>query len=27
LARPFAFVFHLVRRNMIPPYWRAPRNV
>ena len=27
LMRPFAFVFHLVRRNLIPPYWRAPRNV
>jgi glycosyltransferase involved in cell wall biosynthesis len=26
LIRPFAFVFHLVRRNVIPPYWRAPRN-
>lgn len=26
LVRPFAFVFHLVRRNLVPPYWRNPRN-
>lgn len=26
LMRPFAFVFHLVRRNLVPPYWRRPRN-
>jgi len=26
LVRPFTFVFHLVRRNVVPPYWREPRK-
>lgn len=26
LMRPFAFLFHLIRRNVIAPYWRAPRR-
>lgn len=26
LARPFAFVFHVLRRSLRPPYWRALEN-
>src|SRR5271166_266933 len=26
LARPFLFAFHLIRRNVQPPYWRTPGN-
>lgn len=26
LLRPFYFVFHLVRRNVVPPYWKTIRS-